>query len=254
VCPGAVGITAITGPNGQTLRNRKIATPVAGFSYADDQAEVNMLRGVLGPIGTAASAAIPGVKAWGKTGTTSNYEDAWFVGSTPRIGNVPSMTIAVWVGYPDRAKPMRKNFGGKPVYGGTFPAEIWRSFVEQMLVIYRDRAAGIRVAAPRFSTATHGSTGATSATTQQAGTTGTTGTTSAGAPTGGTTSPTGGTTSATGATFAPAGGATAGTTGGTTPTTGTTSPTVGATGTTTPPATPPVTNSSGGVSAPTGST
>ena len=63
-----------------------------------------MMRGVLGPIGTAASAAIPGVKAWGKTGTTSNYEDAWFVGSIPRIGNVPSMTIAVWVGYPDKGQ------------------------------------------------------------------------------------------------------------------------------------------------------
>ena len=45
-----------------------------------------MMKGVLSPIGTAASAPIPGVAAWGKTGTTNNYADAWFVGSIPKMG------------------------------------------------------------------------------------------------------------------------------------------------------------------------
>ena len=147
-----------------------------------------MMRGVLGPIGTAASAAIPGVKAWGKTGTTSNYEDAWFVGSIPRIGNVPSMTIAVWVGYPNKSKPMRKNFGGKPVYGGTFPAEIWRTFVEQMLGIYHDRAGRHRTGLRRRdsrprATARPARPPPPRSTTGTTGVTGTTTTT--GAPTGG---------------------------------------------------------------------
>src|SRR6202012_4239096 len=62
--------------------------------------------------GTGTNANIPGVDVVGKTGTTSNYVDAWFVGWTP------SMTVAVWVGYPDSGKPMLTNFNGQPVEGG----------------------------------------------------------------------------------------------------------------------------------------
>jgi penicillin-binding protein 1A len=57
--------------------------------------------------------------AAGKTGTTENYGDAWFVGYTERY------TTAVWVGYPDRLKPMQTEYRGQPVAGGTYPAEIW---------------------------------------------------------------------------------------------------------------------------------
>ena len=89
----------------------------------------SMMQGVL-PIGTAASAAIPGVAAWGKTGTTSNYADAWFVGSTPE-GRQRAVDDGRGVGrLPQRAESMLQNYGGKPVYGGTFPAQIWRSYVE----------------------------------------------------------------------------------------------------------------------------
>ena len=51
--------------------------------------------------GTGTAAAIPGVDVAGKTGTTSNYVDAWFVGC-----DADSMTVAVWVGYPNSGKPM----------------------------------------------------------------------------------------------------------------------------------------------------
>jgi penicillin-binding protein 1A len=63
----------------------------------------------------------------GKTGTTENYGDAWFVGWTDKI------TVAVWVGYPDELRPMETEFRGQPVAGGTYPANIWRTFVEQAL-------------------------------------------------------------------------------------------------------------------------
>jgi membrane peptidoglycan carboxypeptidase len=66
---------------------------------------------------------VPGVSVAGKTGTTDNYADAWFVGYTP------DLVVAVWVGYPDRLRPMLTEFGGEPVTGGTLPAEIWRTFV-----------------------------------------------------------------------------------------------------------------------------
>jgi penicillin-binding protein 1A len=73
--------------------------------------------------GTGTRAAIPGLQIAGKTGTTDNYGDAWFVGYTP------DLVVAVWVGYPDELRPMLTEFHGQPVAGGTLPAEIWRAFV-----------------------------------------------------------------------------------------------------------------------------
>ena len=63
----------------------------------------------------------------GKTGTTENYGDAWFVGYTPQLA------VAVWVGYPDRLRPMLDEYHGSPVAGGTFPAKIFKSFMEKAL-------------------------------------------------------------------------------------------------------------------------
>jgi penicillin-binding protein 1A len=76
--------------------------------------------------GTGRRAAVPGLSVAGKTGTTDNYADAWFVGYTP------DLVVAVWVGYPDRLRPMLKEFDGEPVTGGTIPATIWREFVQSV--------------------------------------------------------------------------------------------------------------------------
>lgn len=84
--------------------------------------------------GTGRRAAYGGFAA-GKTGTTENYGDAWFVGFTRQF------TIAVWVGYPNETRPMKTEFGGEPVAGGTYPALIWREFVLQAQRILRQRVA-----------------------------------------------------------------------------------------------------------------
>ena len=76
-------------------------------------------------IGTGRRAAI-GRPAAGKTGTTDNHADAWFVGYTP------DLAAAVWVGYPEGEIAMR-NVRGEPVTGGTLPAEIWSGFVRPAL-------------------------------------------------------------------------------------------------------------------------
>ena len=82
--------------------------------------------------GTGKAAAI-GQFAAGKTGTTSNYGDAWFVGSDSKY------TVAVWVGYPDKLIPMTTAFNGSPVLGGTFPALIWHDFMTAALGIDKTR-------------------------------------------------------------------------------------------------------------------
>jgi penicillin-binding protein 1A len=77
--------------------------------------------------GTGVRAALDDRPVAGKTGTTENYGDAWFVGYTPQLA------VAVWVGYPDRLKPMETEFEGDPVAGGTFPALIWKTFAQKAL-------------------------------------------------------------------------------------------------------------------------
>jgi membrane carboxypeptidase/penicillin-binding protein len=59
--------------------------------------------------------------AAGKTGTTNDYRDAWFVGYTPQ------MVTGIWVGY-DKPKP-----GGKGFTGGAVAAPIWGRFMRQAL-------------------------------------------------------------------------------------------------------------------------
>jgi penicillin-binding protein 1A len=92
---------------------------------------VTALRGVVSS-GTGKRAAIGGFAA-GKTGTTENYGDAWFVGFNEE------MTVAIWVGYPDNVKPMLTEYGGQPVAGGTYPAVIWARFVGNAMQILRQR-------------------------------------------------------------------------------------------------------------------
>ena len=77
--------------------------------------------------GTGKRAYLPNRPAAGKTGTTENYGDAWFVGYTPQLA------VAVWVGYPTTLKPMLTEFHGEPVTGGSFPALIWKSFMEKAM-------------------------------------------------------------------------------------------------------------------------
>jgi penicillin-binding protein 1A len=78
---------------------------------------------VLGGTGVGAYFGRP---AAGKTGTTDNHADAWFCGYTPNL------ETTVWVGYPRAEIPM-ENVHGIAVAGGTFPATIWKLFMERAL-------------------------------------------------------------------------------------------------------------------------
>lgn len=128
---GPIGISEVYCPLMKCRGKRKlVATPhyrrVMPTAVAD--AVHSLLEGVTHG-GTGTAAAIPGVDVVGKTGTTNNEGDAWFVGWTPQI------TTAVWVGFPNALKPMLTQAGGNPVTGGTFPAEIWKTFTEAAIQI-----------------------------------------------------------------------------------------------------------------------
>jgi penicillin-binding protein 1A len=60
----------------------------------------------------------------GKTGTTDNYADAWF------CGFVPGLEATIWIGYPQGEIPMT-SVHGISVSGPTFPATIWKLFMER---------------------------------------------------------------------------------------------------------------------------
>jgi penicillin-binding protein 1A len=109
--------------------NRVITKPVLSPSVA--ATETSMLEAVV-QSGTGRAAAI-GQFAAGKTGTTTNYGDAWFVGWDSKY------TVAVWVGYPNGLVPMTNAFNGGPVLGGTFPALIWHDFMTSAMQIDKTR-------------------------------------------------------------------------------------------------------------------
>lgn len=82
--------------------------------------------------GGTGSGAQFGQPAAGKTGTTQDARDAWFVGFTC------DFTAAVWMGYPGApGEPVQtmSNFRGIEVHGGDFPADIWSSFMAKATAI-----------------------------------------------------------------------------------------------------------------------
>jgi penicillin-binding protein 1A len=102
---------------GKPERQRVIADWVA--AEVTEVLEMNIQSG------TGVGANI-GRTAGGKTGTTENHADAWFCGITPTLSGT------VWVGYPQAEIPMT-SVHGISVAGGTFPAQIWRLFMEEAI-------------------------------------------------------------------------------------------------------------------------
>jgi penicillin-binding protein 1A len=130
---GPVGIKDVVQPNGKKIVNKTEAQRVLPQRIAN---EVVQIMTTVVTQGTGKRAALgAGQFAAGKTGTTENSGDAWFVGFNDR------WTVAVWVGYADKLKPMLTEFAGQPVEGGTYPALIWHDFMVAANAIADDRNA-----------------------------------------------------------------------------------------------------------------
>ncbi|HEX6208244.1 MAG TPA: PBP1A family penicillin-binding protein [Actinomycetota bacterium] len=96
-------------------RETQAVSPAVAWAATD------ILKGVI-ERGTGVAAGI-GRPAAGKTGTAQQWRDAWFVGF------VPQLTAAVWVGFPQGQISMVPPTTRIRVTGGSFPAQIWRSFM-----------------------------------------------------------------------------------------------------------------------------
>jgi penicillin-binding protein 1A len=109
-------VRSITG-NSQTALYTKpgAGSEVTGQLGASRAMMVDLLQGVISE-GTGKAARIPNIPVAGKTGTTQEYRDAWFIGFTPDI------VVGVWAGNDDNT-PMNR------VVGGDLPAGIWHDFV-----------------------------------------------------------------------------------------------------------------------------
>ncbi len=120
--PAPISIRKVTDAQGQVLvRNSVVRSRVLEPWQAG--LETSILQQVVAR-GTGVAANIGRPQA-GKTGTTTDYADAWFCGYTP------DLSAAVWVGYPNARRTMIVR--GIEVAGGTFPAEIWNRFASAAL-------------------------------------------------------------------------------------------------------------------------
>jgi len=110
---------SLSRPGGRSIERlattaERVTSPTAAFLVRDLLADA-VRRG------TGRPAAIPGLEAWGKTGTSSDLRDAWFV------GGAGSLVTAVWVGLDD----------GTPLglAGSTAAAPLWRTFMAEAAAV-----------------------------------------------------------------------------------------------------------------------
>jgi penicillin-binding protein 1A len=115
----AYGLERIRTAGGQVLYQRKPVAPAPAVGNPPLSELNQMLRTVMAS-GTGVNARVPGYDLAGKTGTTSDYKDAWFCGFTGGFAS------CVWMGRDD-AKPMVR------VSGAGAPSEAWRSFMTTAL-------------------------------------------------------------------------------------------------------------------------
>lgn len=112
-------ILSVTDKNGRVLESRDLA-PKRVVSEETAYVVTNILEDVV-QRGTARRARVLGRPVAGKTGTTNEYTDAWFIGYTPNVA------AGIWVGFDDNRSLGRNESGGRTAL------PIWVSFMEKVL-------------------------------------------------------------------------------------------------------------------------
>ncbi|MDQ6840337.1 MAG: transglycosylase domain-containing protein [Actinomycetota bacterium] len=120
--------TKVTTPDGKSLPLPKRITGRQVLSPQVDAELTKVLQQVVvGTNGTGGAAGGVGSPVAGKTGTTDNSANAWFIGYTPHL------TTAVWMGYAQGNIPIQNFRGLKSVQGGGIPAQLWHDYMVQAL-------------------------------------------------------------------------------------------------------------------------
>jgi penicillin-binding protein 1A len=114
----AHGVKRVTAVNGETLYERS-GSGLGKLIDAKAAGAMNRMLSAAMREGTGRGAALASRPAAGKTGTSQDFKDAWFVGYTRQL------VTGVWVGN-DNNTPMVKS-----IRGGTLPATMWKSFMER---------------------------------------------------------------------------------------------------------------------------
>ena len=114
-------VLRILDAKGETVEDNRKPDGKRVLSEAVADNVTSVLQGVVEK-GTGTRAKI-GRPAAGKTGTSENWENAWFVGYTP------TLSTAVWMGHPSANKTMANVHGIPHVVGGSLPAMIWHDFM-----------------------------------------------------------------------------------------------------------------------------
>ena len=146
--------TAITQGRLPERQRRRAREPEGTRVISDGVAYTvaDVMEGTL-DYGTAAGYDLTGCTASGKTGTTEEQSDAWFVGYTPDV------STAVWTGNPDARTPL-------PGYGADLSAPIWHDYmmVAATTAAATSRRRRIRPTSPRYSSSTAASSYSTDTT------------------------------------------------------------------------------------------
>ncbi len=151
-----------------------------------DRADADVVNHVLRQVmekGSGTNAKF-GKPAAGKTGTTQDFGDAWFVGYTPKL------TTAVWMGFPEGNSRKMTSVRGIKVNGGSFPARIFRRYMIEAAkdpqyiadFVAVSKFPGKRLAPPKKVVLPTTTTSSTSSTTSVPGAAGASTTTSTTAP------------------------------------------------------------------------
>ena len=108
-------VERISTPEGKVLYQHR-EQPLGRIIDPNIDAEMNAMMMETLKIGTAHKASLPGWQAAGKTGTSQDFRDAWFIGYTPYL------VTGVWLGNDD-------NSPTKKTTGGGMPVEIWSRYM-----------------------------------------------------------------------------------------------------------------------------
>lgn len=111
-------IVKIVDDSGEVFVDNEVEKEKLIYDYRSANDMTDILEGVL-KSGTAKGYALKGMPSAGKTGTTNNNRDGWFVGYTPYY------TTSVWVGYdiPQQVESLK---------GSTYPLYIWNDFMTEV--------------------------------------------------------------------------------------------------------------------------